>query len=233
MLGLSLLLSLSLPATPPDQWGTLREQLDSWVLTDNFAVTIGDASGPLFQYTHGNFTLDTLIGTASTSKWPLAMMFVGLVADGTIRSLDAKASEYVRWWATEVGDPKSQVTLRHLLSFTSGFGTGAPGQENASDLCMDSSTSGLDYDGCAQQVYLATNLSGTPGKTYTYNSVHLQLAGAVAMSASGLGIQVRGPRRCRCPGISVDAWAPFIACLVGVAQARRVTVAPPVPLLRT
>jgi CubicO group peptidase (beta-lactamase class C family) len=211
MLGLSLLFSLSLPATPPDAWDPLRQQLDDWVLTDNFAVTIGDATGPLFQYTHGNFTLDARIGTASTSKWPLAMMFVGLVADGTIRSLDAKASEYVKWWATDAGDPKSQVTLRQLLSFTSGFGTGAPGQENSSDLCMDSESSDLDFNGCAHEVYLATNLSGTPGKTYTYNSVHLQLAGAVAMSASGLGIQVRRARRCTSPFICMHAWAPSVA----------------------
>jgi hypothetical protein len=203
MLGLSLLLSLSLPTPPVDKWGPLREQLDGWVLTDNFAVTIGDATGPLFEYAHGNFTLDRLVGTASTSKWPLAMMFVGLVADGTIRSLDAKASEYVSWWATEAGDLKSQVTLRQLLSFTSGFGTGAPGQGNSSEMCMGSSASGLDYDDCAQQVYLATNLSGTPGKSYTYNSVHLQLAGAVAMAASGLGIQVRRRRCTMSPGSSV------------------------------
>ena len=83
---------------PPDKWAPLREQLDGWVLNDNFAVMIGDSSGPLLHYLHGDFTVRTKVGTASTSKWPLAMMFVGLVADGTIHSLDAKANEYVLWW---------------------------------------------------------------------------------------------------------------------------------------
>ena len=89
-------LALALPATKPDallKWRPLREQLDGWVLTDNFAVTVGDASGPKFHYTHGNFSLHTRVSTASTSKWPLAMMVVGLVKDGTIRSLDARANE--------------------------------------------------------------------------------------------------------------------------------------------
>ena len=105
------------------------------------------------------------------------MMFVGLVQDGTIRSLDShslpavskikknrsvrgerrgapeedartpkervleppmvrevararvsrRAHEYVPWWTRDPADAKSNVTLRHLLSFTSGFGGGAPG----------------------------------------------------------------------------------------------------------
>ena len=41
------------------------------------------------------------------------------------------------------------------------------------------------YDDCARQVYENTKLSGRPGHTYTYNSVHLQLAGAVALAAAG------------------------------------------------
>ena len=158
------LLGLALPAPrgAPRDWAPLRQQLDGWILNDNFAVTIGDLSGPLLQYTHGNFSLRERIGTASTSKWPLAMMFVGLVADGSIKSLDAKANEYVPWWSKDPLDAKSRVTLRHLLSFTSGFGTGAPGQENGTKSCMDA-LGPMDYYGCAQEVYTSTKLSGPPG----------------------------------------------------------------------
>ena len=76
------------PPPPKDPWAPVREQLDGWQFTDNFAVTVGNTSGPLFQYTHGNMTLNSPVGTASTSKWPLAMMFVGLVQDGTIGTRD-------------------------------------------------------------------------------------------------------------------------------------------------
>ena len=128
----------TMKADHPLHWKPLKDQLDAWVFTDNFGFTVGNASGPLFEYTHGNFSLEsTRCELASTSKWPLAMMFVGLVADGTIESLDSKANEYVSWWTKNTSDPKSNITLRHLLSFTSGFGDGVPGQENGTETCMD------------------------------------------------------------------------------------------------
>ncbi len=57
---------------------------------------------------------------ASLSKWPAAVMISGLVADG-IMSYDDRANKFLPWWATDPSDPRSNVTLRHLLSFTSGF----------------------------------------------------------------------------------------------------------------
>jgi CubicO group peptidase (beta-lactamase class C family) len=109
----------------PELWAPLKEQLDNWILTENFGITVGNASGPLFEYTHGNFSLDTTkCDLASSSKWPLAMMFVGLVADGSIGSLDDPANKYVSWWTKDATDEKSEITLRQLLSFTSGFGDG-------------------------------------------------------------------------------------------------------------
>ena len=94
------------------------------------------------------------------------MMMVGLVADGTIGSLDDKASKYVPWWTTDPEDLKSTVTLRHLLSFTSAFGGGIPGQDNTTKTCMDSNKT-TDYMACAQQIFAQTNLSGTPGAFYS------------------------------------------------------------------
>ena len=41
-------------------------------------------------------------------------------ADGTL-SYDDLASKHLKWWATDPRDSRSRVTLRHLLTFTSGF----------------------------------------------------------------------------------------------------------------
>ena len=116
-------------------------------------------------------------------------MITGLVKDQTISSLDDFAHTYVPWW-DKTGD-KGQVTLRQLLSFTSGFGEGTPGNENATSTCMDNATNypGVTFDSCAQMIYENTTLHGTPGKTFSYNSVHLQLAGAVATHAANMTIQ--------------------------------------------
>jgi len=117
------------------------------------------------------------------------MMFAGLVEDGTIGSLDDKASAYVPWWTTDPRDNRSAVTLRHLLSFTSGFGSGSPGSEGGNRTCMDDPKRDTTYDGCAEELFNTTEHRGVPGTVYSYNSFHLQLAGAVATHASGLSIQ--------------------------------------------
>jgi len=42
---------------------------------------------------------------------------------------------------------------------------------------------------CAKQIYEKVKLEGVPGEVYSYNSNHLQIAGAVAVAASGLSIK--------------------------------------------
>jgi CubicO group peptidase (beta-lactamase class C family) len=214
---LALLLATTAFATrapaPPDRWTPLRQLLEGWEFTTEYAVSVGTAEGQLFVYESGNFTMKTQIPTGSTSKWPSAMMFAGLVQDGSI-TLDDPVSEYVDWWTKDPKDPRSLVTLRMLLSFTSGFGGGHPGDEGnsraarryraehnttrslglretlkqeigseAADACNE--TIG-DITACAKSIYSGVKLIGTPGKVYSYNSNHLQLTAAVALAATGM-----------------------------------------------
>ena len=201
--------------TQSDAWEPLRELLAGWEFTTEYAVSVGNKDGPLFVYESGNFTMHTQIMTGSTSKWPSAMMFAGLVSDGTISSLEEPISTYVPWWTKDPSDMRSLVTLRMLLSFTSGFGDGNPGQEGntraarawraANNASVASSlyatlakidtmavdpcniTTGENV-ACAKSIYDTVKLVGKPGGTYSYNSNHLQIAAAVAMLASGLPI---------------------------------------------
>lgn len=113
---------------PSNKWDPLKQLLDGWEFTTEYAVSVGDASGELFRYQGGNFTMKTLVPTGSTSKWPSAMMFAGLADDGTV-ALDEPVSKYLSWWTSNSSDLRSLVTLRTLLSFTSGFGGGHPGEE--------------------------------------------------------------------------------------------------------
>jgi len=209
------------PASAPpaaEQWDALRQLLQKWEFTQNYAIAVGTAEhGRLFLYEGGHFKMHTKIPTGSTSKWPSAMMFAGLVNDGTIKSLDDPISKYLTWWTSDPKDARSQVTFRMLLSFTSGFGGGHPGQEantraarawrNASgaqwanltleetlaaDIGKEGSTKCNmlwgDITECARSIYENVKLSGTPGKVYAYNSYHLQLAAAVAVATTGLDI---------------------------------------------
>mmetsp|Transcript_14368 Transcript_14368/g.17151 ORF Transcript_14368/g.17151 Transcript_14368/m.17151 type:complete len:149 (-) Transcript_14368:4-450(-) len=95
---------------PPDAsaWDPLKQILQQWEFTTNYAVVVGDAKhGRLFTYEGGNFTLKTKIPTGSTSKWPSAMMFAGLVEDGTVKSLEDPVYKYLPWWTKDPKDKRS------------------------------------------------------------------------------------------------------------------------------
>ena len=128
--------SSSAGATSAAAWEPLA-LASRWPYTDNFLVEVGNVSGIVFRYSHGTMTPSTPVGTASTSKWPMAMAITGSVADSSIRSLDSKVGDYVPWWTKNASDIRFNITLRHLLSFTSGFGEGKPGKESYMGLpCM-------------------------------------------------------------------------------------------------
>jgi CubicO group peptidase (beta-lactamase class C family) len=203
---------------PPDPFDSITKLLSGWEFSQEFALSVGNAKyGEVFRYEGGKFTMNTKIPTGSTSKWPSAMMFAGLVNDGTIASLDDPVNKYLSYWTKDTSDKRSLVTFRMLLSFTSGFGDGHPGEqantraarewrlarnmsrrsenlferlrgeigEDAALKCND--TTG-DIPTCAQSIYENVKLIGTPGKVYSYNSNHLQLAAGVAVAVTGLDI---------------------------------------------
>lgn len=200
------------------KWDTLESLLSQWAFTDDFVVTVGvmgkdGAVTREYVHEHGKMTLDSPVGTGSTSKWPMAMMLTGAVADGSISSLSDPVSKYLDWWTTDPADNRSYVELKHLLSFTSGFGGGHPGDDVEASRsgarkalrkedgrlgdepvpCIDDSTA--DFAACGRSIYEimggpgGRNMSGRPGTVYAYNSYHLQLAGAVVCAATNLTIQ--------------------------------------------
>jgi hypothetical protein len=95
---------------------------------------------------------------------------------------DDKVNKYVKWWTKDPQDKRSKVTLRHLLSFTSGF------TDDSYNECFFG-----DFDTCTEKMY--QNLTNSydyregPGRSFQYLSCHLQFAGAMAQAASGKGIQ--------------------------------------------
>ena len=103
------------------------------------------------------------------------------MANGTL-AFDDLASKHLPWWTTDAAsDWRSRVTLRHLLSFTSGW--------TADPAFVPKCSTYLD---CAEKLYHAAQKGkhhSEPGTTWSYLSIHLQLAGAVAVAASGRDIQ--------------------------------------------
>jgi CubicO group peptidase (beta-lactamase class C family) len=98
-------------------------------------------------------------------------------------SFDDPVHKYVPYWTSESSDPRSEITLRHLLSFRSGYLT------NAGDVpCAAESKIG-NFDTCTKALYEKIKLGAKPGTVWDYNSYHLQFAGAMATAAANLTIE--------------------------------------------
>lgn len=179
-----LLLATTVIAADADVWAPLRRGVEAWSALQfdtQFAINVGDASGRLFAWETPGFSMSkTRMKGASLSKWPSAVMISGLVADGTL-AYDDLASKHLSFWTTNRKDPRSRVTLRHLLSFRSGYLKDG----FAGAVCT---TNHSNFMTCAERLYQNMTMKHEPGTVWAYLSCHLQLAGAMAVSASGLRI---------------------------------------------
>ena len=119
--------------------------------------------------------------SASTSKLVTAVVILELIDQGTTTlSLDTHPQDLISFWTPTTGSPASNVTLRHLLSFTSGFMI----EKDPSALfsCMDRPL--VNFESCVQEIYnLNKDNNIEPGSQYFYSSTHLQIAGLMAIKA--------------------------------------------------
>lgn len=110
---------------------------------------------------------------ASSTKWLSGAVIMSLVDDGTL-SLDDKASKYLPYMTGE----KAGITVRQLMSHTSGFG----GEFPMVNRCIGDPATTLDA--CAQ-VLARVPLKIPAGTGFIYSGAGMQVAGRVAEVASG------------------------------------------------
>lgn len=165
------------PVTLPpaiDHVAILEARLDDLNVAD-YAIVIGDANGVLLSQEFGDFSVTEAHLVASATKWLAAMVIMDLVEQG-VMALDDRPQDYLPWWTSDPGDPRSDVTLEQLLSFTAGFNTGP---DDAS--CVTDGS--ITLDECARAFYDG-GLAFAPGSTFYYGPAHLQVAGRMAEVAA-------------------------------------------------
>lgn len=146
-----------------------------------FTLLLGDEEGTFFEGSKGDSSATTVYESASTSKWVAAAVILNLVDEGYL-SLDSNVGEFVDWWTTDASDPRSAITLRQLLSFTSGLQPTAVALDEA---CVSNPFGTLES--CVQAIYdAAASSSLSPGAEFVYGSHHLQAAGLMAIEARGV-----------------------------------------------
>ncbi|MFB8790607.1 MAG: serine hydrolase domain-containing protein [Potamolinea sp.] len=123
----------------------------------------------IYKKAFGDYTVDTVVPIASSSKWISASVIMSVVEDGQLY-LDDPISKYLPNFTEE----KGKITLRQLLSHTSGL----PGNHRC--LASDSMT----LAECVEAIS-KINLQSEPGAEFRYGGVSFQVAGRLAEVASG------------------------------------------------
>jgi CubicO group peptidase (beta-lactamase class C family) len=132
-------------------------------------LVIYDGSGvKRFERMYGSFSADERVAIASASKMVAGLTIFRLIDQGFL-TLDSTTGAVLGW-----AGPQGAITLRQLLSFTSGMDREAP--------CT--LLAGIDLADCvawiAQQPLVAA-----PGTRFDYGSTHLHVAARMAEVVTG------------------------------------------------
>ena len=163
------------PPPPPDRIGPIEDAIQASAFTD-VLVLIGDDQGRLLARSKGMFDEDQVESIASATKMLTGVIITRMVEDGQL-SFDDQPQEYLSYWTDNGGDPRSEVTLRQLLAFTSGLNY-PPGTAG----CINDPFTTIQA--CAQEFY-ERGLGSRPGEGFYYGPGHMQVAAAMAEEATG------------------------------------------------
>lgn len=160
-------------AQATDAWDAARQVVVNSELTD-MVVMVGTADGILFTESKGiGYPEFPSVAIFSSSKWWTAATILSLVEEGTL-ALDDHPQDYIDWWTDDPTDMRSQITLEQLISMTAGF-RGEP-------LCLFARR--VTLEDCALEIYHDHHFE-TPGSAFFYASTHMQIAGLMAVEATG------------------------------------------------
>lgn len=136
---------------------------------DGMGLTVYDKNGKKqFEGIYGDFSADRRVNIASASKMVSGVTLLALVDQGYL-SLDSTTGEVLGW------NQNSDITLRHLLSFTSGL--------RPVHLCLISLNMTLSE--CVARI--STTLAKTdPGELFDYGGTHLHVVGGMAEEVTGM-----------------------------------------------
>ncbi|HWO22389.1 MAG TPA: serine hydrolase domain-containing protein [Kofleriaceae bacterium] len=160
---------------------TDADAADRWVEVDRIARDAFAAQGiagmglaiydamdrKVFERMYGDFAPDRQVAVASASKLVAGMVLLDVVGRGML-SLDSTTGGVLGWTG-----PNAAITLRQLLSFTSGLPPEAACTREVQTTLAE----------CVQTI-AGTTAVAPPGTRFDYGSVHLAVAGRMAEVAT-------------------------------------------------
>ena len=147
---------------------------------------LGDASGTLYSRSLGGFDMTGGVSVASASKWVSQMVFSMLLADGNLSLSNTTGSLLAApWGGLPSSDPRRNISLLSLLSFTSGLNE----TELSAPCASQGGVPGSTPSSCASDLWRASSPLPFPAtascpRTFFYAGSHHVLAGYMAVAAA-------------------------------------------------
>jgi len=153
------------------------------------SLVAGTAKGTKYIFENKGSKVDNVFPAASGGKWPAVVAIAGAVSTGLL-TWDTLANDVFPWWTKNQADTRSRVTLRSLLTLTSGFHVAGFTPFTHSVLKQRCMTPGFAKfytpEECAKQIHDTANHTVEPGTVFQYNSLHYQVAMAMVVKVSGM-----------------------------------------------
>ena len=160
------------PVVTPDRFADVDRAANAAFTSQGLTgmgLAIYDAQGvKRFERMYGNFAADQRIAIASSSKMVAGLVIMRLIEQGFL-TLDSTTGGVLGWTG-----PQSAITLRQLLSFTSGLEREAP------CTLLPNISLAECVDAISQMPLVAA-----PGTRFDYGSTHLQVAARMAEVVTG------------------------------------------------
>lgn len=153
----------------------LTTQLASASTDTDFSLLLSRSDGRQYVFERGDSHAETEYESASTSKWVSTVVILRLVQEGVLK-LDDHPQDYITDWPiTDTSNSLYGITLRELLSFTSGL-------EIEPD-CLNFANG--NFSNCVKTIATRNMDEGVEhGSRFYYAGTHLQVAGQMAIRAT-------------------------------------------------
>lgn len=153
----------------------------------SFGFLLGDATGALYMRAVGGFNLSRGVPVASASKWVTQWVLSLLLEDGTLSmNMTARSVLAAPWGALPASDPRGDITLESLMSFTSGL------NDSVAACGPGSTPAACAADLLAGQAPLPLPATRDCPRSFHYGGSHQVLAGAMAVTAARAGMPPAG-----------------------------------------
>jgi len=179
----------------------ITNTLSTAVTDADFSFDVKTEDGRELTYNRGASTMSTPYQSASTSKWVSATIILSYLESSANLSsakplaLNSHPQDFMdaTAWPVAQSDTLSAITLRQLLSFTSGL-TNEP-------TCINAALPNGSFSSCVTAIANANVGNGkTPGAEFWYSSNHLQVAGMMVINARNLAL-----------GITTSTWQDLVS----------------------